>query len=314
MESFKSTLGARSSQLFFLNSPINPPSPEIKVKNNKPSWNVSVDWQVDNSLMLYFAHRGSWRTGGVNGQGPARPFFAGQGGNIFLPETTYDFELGMKFSGRLGNVPFRTNLAIYNQIIKNVQRVIYTQPPAQFAVGGVPALQALTVNIPKARVRGFEFDASINPADWLELGGSLVHTDAKFLEGTALLFGGLQTYGTYADTPTWSGTAYGAITASLGDNLGDLVLRGDLYSQTSQWFTNQGTTLAPNARLPGYTLVNARLEWKDIAGSRASMALFAKNLNKAKYYSGGIALVPFGIDGAIPAEPRTYGVEATIRF
>jgi iron complex outermembrane receptor protein len=313
-ETFESKLRPLSSQLLFLNSPINPPSPQIKVKNKKPSWNVSIDYQVNNALMVYLAHRGSWRTGGVNGQGPARPFAAGQGGNIFKPETTYDFEMGTKFNGRIADVPVRANLAVYNQIIKDVQRVIYTQPPAEYAVGGVPALQALTVNIPKARVRGFEFDMAMNPTDWLELGGSLVHTDAKFLKGTTLLFGGLQTYATYADTPKWAGTLYGAVTAKLGGNMGELVLRTDLYSQSSQWFTNQGTTLAPNAKLPGYTLVNARIDWKDIAGSPVSVALFAKNVTKEKYYTGGIALVPFGIDGAIPGEPRMYGMEATVRF
>lgn len=130
--------------------------------------------------------------------------------------------------------------------------------PAVMGAEGYAAYQAAhpgTENMPKARVRGFEFDMAMNPTDWLELGGSLVHTDAQFLKGTTLLFGGLQTYGTYADTPKWAGTLYGAVTAKLGGDMGELVLRTDLYSQTSQWFSNQGTTLAPNAKLPGYTLV-----------------------------------------------------------
>lgn len=61
-------------------------------------------------------------------------------------------------------------------------------------------------------------------------------------------------------------------------------------------------------------LPNARLDWKDVAGSPVSVALFAKNVTKEKYYTGGIALVPFGIDGAIPGEPRMYGMEATVKF
>ncbi|MCW1384892.1 TonB-dependent receptor plug domain-containing protein [Novosphingobium sp. KCTC 2891] len=313
-ETFSAEQRSRATQLLYVNSPINPAAPFEQVKNNKPSWNVSIDYQASRSLLLYAAHRGSWRSGGVNGQGPARALTAAQGGNIFAPETTYDFELGAKFNGMAGDVPVRANLAVYNQIIKNVQRVVYTAPPAEYAVAGLPALQALSVNLPKARVRGFEFDLAFNPTHWLELGGSLTHTDAKFLNGTTLLFGAPQTFGTYADTPRWAGTVYGAITAALPDDLGEVSLRGDIYSQTGQWFANQGTTQAPGTYLPGYSLVNARLDWKDVAGSPLSMALFAKNITKTEFYTGGIDIVPFGIAGVIPGEPRTYGMEVTLRF
>lgn len=312
-ETFSLDQGPLATARTFLNTPVNPGQASEEVKNEKPSWNVSIDYQMSNSMMVYLAHRGSWRTGGINGQGPARALYAGEGGNLFKPETTFDFELGAKFSGRVMGIPLRANLAVYNQIIKDVQRVIYATTPAQFAIGGVPSLQALTVNIPKARVRGFELDGSTNLTNWLELGGSLTHTDAKFLNGSATLFGATQIYGTYADTPRWSGTVYAALTLPLPTSAGEMVLRGDVYRQTGQWFANQGTTLSPQTFIPGYTVVNGRLEWK-VGQTPLTFALFAKNLTKEKYFTGGLASAPFGTNGVITAEPRTYGFEATIRF
>ncbi|WP_231923288.1 TonB-dependent receptor [Sphingobium cloacae] len=313
-EKFSLTQGELATSRLYTNAAVNPSVIFETTSFSKPSWNVTVDYQVTHSLLVYFAQRGSWRAGGVNGQGPARYFYASEGGNRFKPETTYDFELGMKFKGDVGMIPVRANLALYNQIVKDVQRVIYATAPAAFAVGGVSSLLALTVNIPKARVRGFEFDLALNPTNWLEIGGTLVHTDAEFLNGKTTLFGQEAIYGTYADTPRWSGSVYGAVTVGLPNDLGALSLRGDLYAQTGQWFSSQGTTVAPDTYLPSYKLVNARLEWKDIVGSPMSWALFVKNLTNQGYYTGGNALVPFGTNGAVPGEPRMYGFEATVRF
>lgn len=312
-ETFSLDQGPLATARAFLNAPVNPGQASEEVKNKKPSWNVSIDYQLSDSTMVYLAHRGSWRTGGINGQGPARALYAGEGGNLFKPETTYDFEAGAKFNGRVMGIPLRANLAVYNQIIKDVQRVIYVTTPAQFAIGGAPALQALTVNIPKARVRGFELDGSTNLTSWLELGGSLTHTDARFLDGSATLFGATQIYGTYADTPRWSGTVYAALTLPLPKSAGEMVLRGDLYSQTGQWFSNQGTTLSPQTFIPGYTVINSRLEW-NVGQMPLTLALFAKNLTKEEYFTGGLASAPFGTNGVVTAEPRTYGFEATVRF
>ena len=312
-EKFTLRQGPDATQMLFVDSPINPADPVESVKNKKPSWNISINYQVNPSLLLYAAQRGSWRTGGFNGQGPARALYAGEGGNLFKPETTYDFEVGMKLNTRVQGMPLRANLALYSQTIKNVQRAVYTTPPPAYAVGGVSALQALTVNIPKARVKGVEFDFAVNPTDWLELGGSLTYTDAKFLNGQTRLFGGDVVYGTYADTPKWAGTFYGAVTLPVSEKVGKMVLRGDVYSQSGQWFTNLGTTLTPETYLPKYTLVNGRFDWT-IGSTPITVSAFVKNLTKKGYYTGGIALVPFGANGAIPGEPRTYGLEATVKF
>lgn len=92
-----------------------------KRKDKKPSWLVGLDFKVTDDLLLYFNHRGSWRTGGFNGtSGASLP-----DASTFDPETTYDFEFGAKFAGDIGTVRTRVNLAIYDQYIKDVQRAPY---------------------------------------------------------------------------------------------------------------------------------------------------------------------------------------------
>lgn len=294
--------------------PVNPADLYEKASFSDPSWTVGLEYQASSDLLLYVAQRGSWRSGGFNGNGPARFGTAAVGGNLFDSETTYDVELGAKYNGWVGAVPFRFNIALYNQWVKDIQRVTYTTPPAEFAVGGQPSLSAITVNIPKARVRGIEVDTSITPAQWLQIGGTLAYTNAKYTNGTTVVFGEPITYGPYGDTPKWSGTAFAAVTLPTPEQWGEVVLRGDIYAQTGQYFSNLAGTVAPDTKLPGYALANLRLDWNNINGSPVSVAAFAKNITKEKYYSGGMALIAFGQNGVIPGEPRTYGLEATIRF
>jgi iron complex outermembrane receptor protein len=59
-------------------------------------------------------------------------------------ETVTDIELGTKYSGEVGRMPLRANMALYRDWIENDQWVAYT------LVGGSPA--AVTVNVPRAAV------------------------------------------------------------------------------------------------------------------------------------------------------------------
>jgi iron complex outermembrane receptor protein len=127
--------------------------------DSKPSWTVSLDYKLTPDLMFYATQRGSWRTGGFNGTAADfNPDGTLKGVNQFEPETTYDFEVGSKFSGAIADMPVRANLAVYDQTVKNVIRAIYI------------GVSAVSGNVKKARISGVEFDGSINPTPWLQLG------------------------------------------------------------------------------------------------------------------------------------------------
>jgi iron complex outermembrane receptor protein len=271
---------------------------------NSWSWTLGLQYQVTPDTLLYAANRRSYRHGGLNGLVNPFPTFTDDGGAIYRTEAVTDAELGIKHQGR-GPIPYHINLAVYQNWIKNAQRVAYT------LVTGAPA--AVTVNVPKARVRGVELDGQVSPTEWLTIGGQLNYTDAKFTDNLVSVAGGAPVeFGTYPDTPKWSGAAFAEVTVPVQDNI-DVTLRGDVFAQTSNFFSSTGN-LNPGAKIPGYEVVNFRIGLGD-SEAGWSLAGIVKNAFKKVYYVGGVALGElFQTNSAVPGDPRTFLVEARYRF
>src|SRR3546814_3964181 len=103
------------------------------------------------------------------------------------------------------------------------------------------------------------------------------------------------------------------------DLAGEIVARTDIYHQSHTSFSEANyqislKALSPTSRMPAYTLVNGRVEWRDIMESGISLAAFCSNLFDKNYYFGGVDLAPsVGATGAFTGTPRTYGLEASYR-
>jgi len=269
------------------------------------SWTLGIQEQLNNNLLLYAASRRSYRNGGFNTSERPVPGLGTAGGDGYDRETVTDFELGTKFHGELAGMPVRANLAVFQDWVENSQRVAYT------IVGGSPA--AVTVNVPKASVKGVELDGTISPTTWLQLGTSGSYTNARFTSNLVSIDGGVPVvFGTYPDTPKWSGTAFGEVTFPVSGNL-EVSFRGDVFGQTGTFFSSTANT-NPGARLSGYKLVNFRLGLGDEQqGWTVSFNL--KNAFNEVYYVGGIALGElFQLNTAVPGEPRTYFGEVRYKF
>lgn len=276
-----------------------------------PSWEVGLEYQATQAVFTYLKTRGSFRSGGFNGAAPPVDATATLGGNVFGSEHTQDVEAGLKYRGTAFGRPATLNVAIYNQWIQDVQRVEFPDPDGP---GGLASI-AVTSNVPSERVRGLEVEAALMPADGLTVGGSLNYTDAKFTNGRISLFGNAYSYGPVGDTPEWSGVGYAELALPTGAQTGDIIMRGEVYAQTGQYFSNAAASIAPRTRLPGYALVNARLTWANILGSEVTGALFAKNLFDKAYFAGGMTLASaLGHNAAAVGEPRTYGLELSVKF
>lgn len=269
-----------------------------KRKDAKPSWLVGLDYRVTDDLLVYFNHRGSWRTGGFNGTSAASfPDAA-----TFKPETTYDFEAGIKFAGFIGSMPANFNVAVFDQYINDVQRAPYLN------------ISALAGNVNAARVTGAEFDGSIDLAEWLEVGGALSYTNARFTDPAATVAGANFIFGPYADSPEWSGSLYARLSFDLNDG-SEIALRTEYYSQSKFFYSNLNDTIVPNAEISGYSLVNVRAEWNDIAGTPISAAVYAQNLTDEEYLVGGFPLgAVTGQNSVAVGTPRMYGVEVRYDF
>ena len=269
------------------------------------SWTLGVQDQINSNLLLYVASRRSYKNGGYNGIENPVPGPGSAGGNEYGLETLTDLEVGIKYRGNVGVVPIQFNLAGYQNWIKNGQRVAYT------LLGSTPA--AVTVNVPRSKITGFEADGSVRPTSWLTLGGSLNYTRARFTDNLVSIGGGAPVeFGTYPDTPKWSGAVYGEIEAPVTDAI-TASLRSDLYSQSSFFFSSTGNN-NPGARIDGYRLVNFRLGLEDQTAGW-SIAGLVKNAFNRVYYVGGIATGElFQFNTAVPGSPRTFLAELRYKF
>lgn len=276
-------------------------------KDDRASWNLGLEYQATPELMLYIVARESWRSGGING-------VALPNEDKFKSEVAQDFEAGLKYSGHLGGRPARLFFSAYTMEVKNIQRALFPIHPI------LGTSIAVTVNAPKARIKGLELEAGIQPTDWLDIGFTAAHTDAKYTENEVVVFPGTageQTYlfGPFADTPKWTGSAYAVLTSHLGNDMGTLKLRGDIYAQSKQYFSNVAGSLNPNVTLPSYQTVNLRFDWSDIGGTGFGIGAFVKNLTKEKYYVGGLPLgISLGVNSGNVGRPRMYGIEARYTF
>jgi iron complex outermembrane receptor protein len=165
-----------------------------------------------------------------------------------------------------------------------------------------------TVNVPDAEVTGVEGDFQIKPTEWLHVGGSVAYQDARYTDNQATLFGLHVAFGPFADAPRYTGSIYDDITIPLGDSVGTLTYHTEFYAQSSQYFGNLGV-LSPGTELPGYGLVNMRLDWAHPFGVRhVTVSGFVKNLANKLYWTGGAAGALTGsIETAEFGAPRTYG-------
>ena len=111
----------------------------------------------------------------------------------------------------------------------------------------------------------------------------------------------------------------------LPNSLGQLVVRQDLYSQSYFYYSNfVGSVnvpangigpLDPNTKIGGYTLLNARVEWNNIAGSRFHAAAYVRNMLNKQYEVGGVGLgATVGLDTVILGTPRMAGLEVGLKF
>ncbi len=275
---------------------------------SEPSWTFNLQYQLTPENMIYAAQRGSFRSGNFNGTvTPA------DNDNFFKSELAHDYEIGYKYSGRLVARPFRFNLALYDEIVINAQHAVYA------VINGNPA--GFTLNVPEARTRGVEVDSTFQVTDWLNLTATGAYTDAEYPKGIVNVAnltgvpGSTIDFDSYPDSPKFAGTFGADVTLPIPEELGKLILHGEVYAQTSTFFSSNNGSVTPGTELPGYHDVSMRLSWNNIKESQVSAAIFVKNLTDELYYVSGYALgAAGGYNTGYPGEPRTIAGEVSLKF
>ena len=271
------------------------PSPgySSEFSGGSPSGRVGVDFTPAKDQLIYASYSHGYRGKAFD----AQAFFSPLSVNIAKEETNDAFEVGYK--AELFDHRLQTSSDLFYESYKNLQ-YIDVNP-----IDGVGQL----LNLPKERSYGAELELVGRPVGWATLSLSLGLLRATIVQGYA--GGGTVNVAgkDLASAPHVSLNAGGEFVLARRD-WGDFTLRVDDTSYSSQYFENENE---PILRQPPYSLVNARLGVES-ASDRWHFALWARNVGNTYYITSRADNSGLGVYYQQVGAPRTYGVEAGLRF
>jgi iron complex outermembrane receptor protein len=272
-----------------------------------------VDYQLHDGTLVYLAHRRGFKPGGTNATSsdPAHP----PAGFVlnYKPETVDDVELGIKSDNFLGNLPVRSNAAIYKMWYKDIQR-------NESIIGDFGAPSTQVNNIARAEIQGLELSTQLLLTNRWQLSFTYSYIDAKYTQWpgfvTNVITGQLlpNIDSPYVGTPRNQGTLTLSYSLPTPVEWGNVKLTADYYRQSSVWLDD--TALADNfGKQAGYGNLNLRADWSNLFNTSLDVALFVRNATddlhavalNSSYSSVGTA-------AAIYSEPRMWGASLRYRF
>ena len=313
------------------------------------SYDLSVDWQATENVLLYAAHRSGYKPGGINAT--ANP---GTPERTFGPERAKDLEVGAKMQGEFRGVRGLLNLDVFHTWYDDIQE-------GEIIPG---TAQTVTTNLAKASISGVEAEGVVYPRPWFRLSGNVAYTDAnydKWLEdstcgaqywrpqcvglptttavridhagGRLTVAGQTITFAPdrFANASKWQWAIQPAILLKplLGEDItlsADIYHRGPYVDATAVANTSKiagvpmaaettvfGNTTTNPYDAPGYTVTDLRFDWRHVRGSNVSVGAGVTNLtNKIYRVSSASAFEIIGDVYSLVGEPRMWFV--TLRY
>ena len=303
------TVGARYTEdnRHQLTTPTDLPQDNLSAKFHATTWNVSLQYQLDQDTMLYATSRKGYKSGGFNN-------VAFQGAQEFKPEYVIDYEIGEKSEFHMGDMKARINFDIFRSNFNGWQeRVtkIYDTPngPLPFAV---------VTNVAQGVVEGADLEATFIPTPHLEISGFYTFLNPYFTSNT---IDGVD----YSHSPVAEVVKHkvsGTVRYLLGlpDSIGDASV-----STTYAWQSSQTGVLnliplgASNpdpfqGLLPAYGVLNARADWRNVMGHPVDLSAFCDNLTNKTYLTLMNDAWTLGEDVGQYGPPRMYGVSVRVHF
>jgi len=278
-------------------------NPALEYSNNNTSGKVGINWKPNEKVLVYADFSQGYRGAAFNGQAfnaPAELTFA-------QPEKLDAYEAGTKleFWERRASV----DISVFHYNYRNQQFLDTFALPGGFGTG------LRTVNAPKSRVDGAEFEVRTKVTENVELSGSLGLLNAKYQE--LVLHGADLSGGHLIQAPDVS-SRLALDWRFLRLDAGDLrlMLDGNLYSR--QYFNAQNTQRVSQG---SYGIANGRLSFTASQGAASGfdVGFWVKNIGDRHYIAYAIAQRDpaeggEGFDYGLVGEPRTYGADIRYRF
>jgi iron complex outermembrane receptor protein len=287
------------------------PTLNLSQDNNNVSFRAGLDWKPSEAVLTYLNISQGYRGAAFNGQAFNFP----QEANFADPEKLTSFEIGLKADLWERRGVF--NAALFHYDYKNQQFL------DAFTLPGGAGSGFHTVNAPKARVDGAEFEFRAKATDDLEIRAGLGLMHSKYVE--------LSLHATSRPVPT------GLPACCVGNQLiqapdyngsvgidwrfvhtaaGDLKLMVDGNYYAKQYFDAFNTERISQG---AYGIANARVSFRSAAKQGFDAGVWVKNLGNTKYLAYGLNqndpdTGAEGFDYALVGEPRTFGADVTYRF
>lgn len=244
------------------------------------TYTLSADYKIDVDTLIYVASRKGYRSGGFS----STQSTTGDGTLIpFKSEKITDYEIGFKRDWHLGgDVALRTNLAAYHQQYSDIQRL---------AVDAADFTNQLIINVPKAKVDGGEFEATLAVGRGFNISYGFSYVKPRYQN--FVIAGVDNSDNSFSYAPRRTHTLSGTATLPIPETAGTLSLTADWARRSTAFHDDQiqttrgGLYPAETLTVPAYSMVGANLRWTGVMQSNFDLELFVTNLTNAKILPNG---------------------------
>jgi iron complex outermembrane recepter protein len=280
---------------------------------NGTTYKAGIEYDLATENLLYLTVSTGFKAGGLNATVAPEA--------TYQPEKLRSVELGSR--NRFLDDRLQINASLYHWNYSNLQDQRITFDPTQ-------TINLVTFNVGDATIKGATLDVVAKATRADTLSASVEYADSRYDSfrvqvPTALAFPGAigcpgSISGSYtvsncsgyqvARVPLWTGLlAYDH--AFQLPNDATLKLAGSMKSSSSRWLA---TDFVESERAAAYSVFDANLIFTP-ASNRYSVGAFVRNIGDRAYYTGGFEhpFIP-GLFAANIAAPRTFGMQASIRF
>jgi iron complex outermembrane receptor protein len=257
----------------------------------EPSGGVGIEYLFSEDVMAYLKFTRGFRAGGYNA-GSSLP------NPQFDPEFVKSWEAGLKSTWLQDSL--RVNVSAFSNQYEDMQVFTLVTPPA-----GGPPVQFLT-NAAESRIKGLEVELAWRPTTNLQFDLAAGHLDAEFtdyIDDTNTDRSGNKLIA--SPELTLSGMLHYTIPLPSGAVIrmtADGSYRDDYYFDAAN--TERTASHA-------YWLTGARVSYTS-SSERLGISIWGRNLGDEVYVDRVATFV--GIDSILIGNPRTYGVEFTLRL
>ncbi|MDB5444712.1 MAG: TonB-dependent receptor [Phenylobacterium sp.] len=298
-----------------------------------PTYNADLEWRPTLHQMIYGGYRHGYKRGGFNSSIPI-PSLAS-----FAPEKVDDFFLGAKNDFTIVGMPARLNVEGFYDKYKGQQvsfLSVISTPENPFEI------IAPTTNVPQTKYYGIDMDFLIDPTKWLTLNGAYTYLHSKNgrwpdtsepgstldLSVNKVVYSPKNKYAFTArfhtELPNGMGEVALAPTVSHQDKsysapfntllpLAEQIITGVILTGAPTP-VNFNQSLFGGSAIPAYTLVDLRLEWNHVMGSKVDLAAQVTNLTNKWYIIGNGGTLPIGAQAEAFGAPRMFFVEMRTSF